>query len=134
MRIAKGRVAGAASEERGPTFTGRVWVDPVLAAEDDVSVNSVFFEPGARTHWHTHAIGQVLHVTHGAGFVGRRDGTGGPIGAGDVVHIAAGEEHWHGAAPDSYLLHVAVSLGDADWLDAVTDEQYAAAFEESGPQ
>jgi quercetin dioxygenase-like cupin family protein len=128
MRIAPGRAPGAASEERGPTFTGRVWADPVLGAEDDVTVANVFFEPGARTNWHTHAIGQVLYVTHGAGFVRRRDGEGGPIRAGDVVHIAAGEEHWHGAAPDSYLLHVAVSLGDADWLEAVTDEEYAEAL------
>ena len=127
MRIAPGRAPGAVSEERGPTFTGRVWADPVLAAESDVGVANVFFEPGARTHWHTHAIGQVLYVTHGAGFVRRRDGTGGPIRAGDVVHIAAGEEHWHGAAPDSYLLHVAISLGDADWLHAVTDDEYAEA-------
>ena|SRR5581483_7784249 len=131
MRIARGRAEGAATEERGPTFTGRVLVDPVLAAEGGVGVNNVFFEPGARTHWHTHAIGQVLYVTHGAGFVRRRDGTGGAIRGGDVVHIAAGEEHWHGAAPDSYLLHVAVSLGDAEWLDAVTDEDYAAAVGEA---
>jgi quercetin dioxygenase-like cupin family protein len=130
MRIAHGRASGAPSEERGPTFTGRVWADPVLATEDDIGINNVFFEPGARTHWHTHAIGQVLYVTHGAGLVRRRDGAGGPIRAGDVVHIAAGEEHWHGAAPDSYLLHVAVSLGGADWLDAVTDEEYAAAVED----
>jgi quercetin dioxygenase-like cupin family protein len=129
MRIAKGRAQGAASEERGPTFTGRVWADPVLAAEDGVGVNNVFFEPGARTHWHTHEIGQVLYVTHGEGFVRTREGTGGRIRAGDTVHIPAGEEHWHGAAPDSYLLHVAISLGDADWLDPVTDEDYAKAFE-----
>jgi quercetin dioxygenase-like cupin family protein len=131
MRISSGRAAGTPSELRGETFTGRVWVDPVLGAEDEVSVNDVFFEPGARTHWHTHAIGQVLYVTHGAGFVRRRDGAGGPIKAGDVVHISPGEEHWHGAAPDSYLLHVAISLGEADWLDAVTDDEYAAAGEES---
>ena len=127
MRIAPGRASGSESEERGPTFTGRVWADPVLAAEGDVGVANVFFEPGARTHWHTHAIGQVLYVTHGAVFVRRRDGVGGPIRAGDVVHIAGGEEHWHGAAPDSYLLHVAISLGAADWLHAVTDDEYAEA-------
>jgi len=127
MRIAPGRASGSESEERGPTFTGRVWADPVLAAEGDVGVAGVFFEPGARTNWHTHAIGQVLYVTHGAGFVRSRDGVGGPIRAGDVVHVAAREEHWHGAAPDSYLLHVAISLGDANWLEAVTDEEYSEA-------
>jgi quercetin dioxygenase-like cupin family protein len=130
MRIAQGRAAGAASEERGPTFTGRVWADPVLAAEDGVGINNVFFEPGARTHWHTHEVGQVLYVTHGEGYVRRRDGAGGSIRAGDVVHVAPGEEHWHGAAPGSYLLHVAVSLGDADWLDPVTDDDYRAAVED----
>jgi quercetin dioxygenase-like cupin family protein len=130
MRIAKGRAPGAVSEARGPTFTGRVWADPVLAAEEGVGVNAVFFEPGARTHWHTHGIGQVLYVTHGEGHVRTRDGRGGRIAAGDVVHVAAGEEHWHGAAPDSYLLHVAISLGDAEWLDPVTDAEYAAAFED----
>ena len=125
MRIAKGRAHGP-SEQRGETFTGTVWADAVLAAEDDVGVNNVFFEPGARTHWHTHAIGQVLVVTHGEGLVRTRDGDGGRIKAGDVVHIAPGEEHWHGAGPDSYLLHVAISLGSATWLDPVSDEDYAA--------
>jgi quercetin dioxygenase-like cupin family protein len=131
MRIAKGRATGAPSEERGPTFTGCVWADPVLAAEDAVGVNDVFFEPGARTNWHTHELGQVLYVTHGEGYVRRRDGVGGPSRAGDVVHIVGGEEHWHGAAPGSYLLHVAISLGDADWLEPVSDEDYAAAFEDA---
>jgi len=125
MRIARGR-ADAPSQKRDDTFTGTVWADPVLAAEGDVGVNDVFFEPGARTHWHTHAIGQVLVVTHGEGFVRTRDGDGGRIRAGDVVHIASGEEHWHGAAPDSYLLHIAISLGSATWLEPVGDEDYAA--------
>ena len=115
----------------GPSdwFTGAVYIDPVAAVSgaSRVSASNVHFTPGARTHWHTHAIGQVLYVTHGAGFVRRRDGVGGPIRAGDVVHIAGGEEHWHGAAPDSYLLHVAISLGAADWLHAVTDDEYAEA-------
>jgi quercetin dioxygenase-like cupin family protein len=127
MRIARGRSAGQASEERGPTFTGRVWADPVLGSEDGVAINAVFFEPGARTHWHTHELGQVLYVTHGEGFVQARDGTGDRISAGDVVHIAPGEDHWHGAARESYLLHVAISLGEADWGDPVTDEDYAIA-------
>jgi quercetin dioxygenase-like cupin family protein len=125
MRIARGR-ADDPSQKRDDTFTGTVWADPVLSTEADVGVNDVFFEPGARTHWHTHAIGQVLVVTHGEGFVRTRDGDGGRIAAGDVVHIASGEEHWHGAAPDSYLLHVAISLGSATWLEPVSDKDYAA--------
>jgi quercetin dioxygenase-like cupin family protein len=127
MRIARGR-AGAASEQRSATFTGRVWADPVLAAADGVTVNAVFFEPGARTHWHTHEIGQVLHVTQGEGWVQVRDGAGGPITAGDVVHIGPGEVHWHGAAPDSYMLHVAVSLGGHEWLEPVSDHEFEGVF------
>lgn len=129
MRTAKGR-AGSPSEQRSATFTGRVWADPVLPAQDDVGVTTVFFEPGARTNWHTHAIGQVLHVTHGEGWVQVRGGAGNKIAAGDVVHIGPGEEHWHGAAPNSYMLHIAVSLGAADWLEPVSDHDYDGVFEE----
>ena len=126
MRIAK-RTCREPSEQRGPTFTGRVWADPVFGGEDGIMVNNVFFEPGARTHWHTHGVAQVLYVLAGEGRVQSRDGTGSPLRVGDTVHIPAGEEHWHGAAPDSYLLHLAVSVGDTDWLDAVSDEDYARA-------
>ena len=90
MRVARGRVPGAPSEERGATFTGRVWTDPVLDGEDGVMVTGVFFEPGARTHWHTHEVGQVLHVTAGEGYLQSRDGTGSRLTVGDVAHIPAG--------------------------------------------
>jgi quercetin dioxygenase-like cupin family protein len=126
VRIARGR-AGTASEERGPTFTGRVWADPVLAAGDGIMVNNVFFEPGSRTHWHRHEVAQVLYVTAGEGRVQSRDGTGWTLTVGDTVHIAAGEEHWHGAAPGSCLLHLAVSVGASEWLEPVSDEEYEAA-------
>jgi quercetin dioxygenase-like cupin family protein len=126
VRVARAG-AGKPSEQRGPTFTGRVWADPVLPAEDGIMVNNVFFEPAARTHWHTHAQAQVLHVVAGAGRVQSRDGSGSALQAGDTVHIPAGEEHWHGAAPGSFLLHLAVSVGPTDWLDAVTDDDYASA-------
>jgi quercetin dioxygenase-like cupin family protein len=129
MRVARGRAAGAPSEQRGATFTGRVWADPVLAAEDGVGVGAVFFEPGARTYWHRHEVGQVLHVTHGEGFLQSRNGSGSRLTAGDVAHIPAGEEHWHGAAPDSYLLHLAVSIGENTWLEPVSDDEYAQAFQ-----
>jgi quercetin dioxygenase-like cupin family protein len=126
MRGARGR-AGAASEERGPTFTGRVWADPVLPGADGVVVNDVFFEPGARTNWHTHEVAQVLFVLAGDGRVQSRDGTGFPLTAGDTVHIPAGEEHWHGASPTGYLLHRAVSIGETAWLEPVSDDDYRAA-------
>jgi quercetin dioxygenase-like cupin family protein len=128
MRIAKAARTGAPTEQRGPTFTGRVWADPVLGAANGVMVNNVFFEPGARTHWHSHEVGQVLHVTHGEGFLRSKDGSGSKLAAGDVAHIPAGEVHWHGAAPESYLLHLAISIGATDWLEAVSDEEYAEAF------
>jgi quercetin dioxygenase-like cupin family protein len=127
MRIAEAGRTGRPSEERGPTFTGRVWADPVLGAEDGVMVNNVFFEPGARTHWHTHDVAQVLHVVAGEGRAQSRGGTAVRLRAGDVVHLAAGEEHWHGAAPVSYLLHLAISVGTTNWLDPVTDADYSAA-------
>ena len=128
MRIARGRVVGAASEERSATFTGRVWADPVLSGQGGIMVNNVFFEPRSRTDWHTHEIAQVLVVVAGAGWVQVRDGEGGPITAGDTVHIPAGEEHWHGAAVDTYLLHSAISIGETVWLDEVTDADYEAAL------
>jgi quercetin dioxygenase-like cupin family protein len=128
MRIARGRAPDAATEQRGPTFTGRVWADPVLAPADGVVVNNVFFEPGARTHWHTHEVTQVLYVLAGTGWVQARGGPGGAITAGDTVHIPADEEHWHGATADAYLLHLAVSVGETVWLDPVSDEDYEAVI------
>jgi quercetin dioxygenase-like cupin family protein len=120
MKINHGREAGMSSDKRGPTFTGEVWAEPLLTGAPGVTVNTIFFPPGARTHWHTHATGQILLVINEAG-------EGGQILPGDVVWIDAGERHWHGGGPDSYLTHVAISLGEADWQDAVTDEQYGAA-------
>lgn len=124
MKILRGREQGQASERRGPTFTGTVWADPVLEATDGVMINSVFFEPGARTHWHRHEQGQILVVTSGQGRVYSRDGSGSSIGAGDTVWIPAGEEHWHGADAKTYLVHLAISLGKTEWLDPVSDDDY----------
>ena len=124
MKINRGREAGTKSELRTATFTGEVWGDPVLPETDGVLINNVFFAPGARTHWHTHDQGQILLVTSGEGRARARDGSGGPLSAGDVVWIPPGEEHWHGADADSYMLHLAISLGGHDWLDPVTDEEY----------
>lgn len=129
MKINHGRVAGRPSEHRTDTFTGTVWGEPVLHDAPGATVNTVFFAPGARTHWHTHDTGQVLIVTHGRGLAVNEAGEGGTILPGDVVWFDAGERHWHGGAPDSYLTHIAVSLGTTRWEQAVTDEQYAAAVE-----
>lgn len=127
MKINRGREAGQESERRSDTFTGEVWADPVLTGADGVMVNNVFFAPGARTHWHRHERGQILFVTSGQGRAYTRDGDGAIIAAGDTVWIPPGEEHWHGAAADSYLLHLAVSLGKTEWLQPVSDEDYEGA-------
>jgi len=128
MKINRGREAGAGSELRTATFTGEVWGDPVLAETDGVLINNVFFAPGARTHWHTHHQGQILVVMSGGGRARARDGSGGNLTPGDVVWIPPGEEHWHGAEPGSYMLHLAISLGGHDWLDPVTDEEYGEGW------
>jgi quercetin dioxygenase-like cupin family protein len=124
MKILRGHEADARSERRGPTFTGPVWADSVLASTDGVMINHVFFEPRSRTHWHRHEAGQILIVLSGAGRVYSRDGSGSGIGIGDCVWIPPAEEHWHGADDASFMLHLAVSLGETEWLDAVTDEEY----------
>jgi quercetin dioxygenase-like cupin family protein len=127
MNVTRGHAAGASSERRGPTFTGEVWADPLLAPSDGVTANAVFFPPGARTHWHRHERGQLLLVTHGQGYVQARDGEGTAVGPGDVVWFAPGEEHWHGALPSSVMSHIAVSLGATEWLDAVAESDYASS-------
>ncbi|SFW85558.1 (R)-mandelonitrile lyase [Amycolatopsis australiensis] len=93
----------------------------------------VRFTPGARTHWHSHAVGQTLHVTEGAGLVVNRDGQVIRMRAGDTVWTPPGEEHWHGGTTTTCLSHIAMleapeQGGDGTtWLEPVTDEQYAAA-------
>jgi quercetin dioxygenase-like cupin family protein len=124
MKIVPGRAPGALSEQRSATFTGTVWADPVLPATDGTTINNVFFSPGARTHWHRHEAGQVLHVTAGSGFVCAQGDAPQRLGVGDTVWIAPGEMHWHGAAPGSYLLHLAVSLGTTEWHEPVKDDEY----------
>jgi quercetin dioxygenase-like cupin family protein len=126
MKIIRGRAPGAASEQRTSTFTGTVWADPVLPTTDDVTINNVFFTPSARTHWHRHERGQVLHVTAGSGLVCTHGAAPRRLGAGDTVWVPAGELHWHGAGTDGYLLHLAVSLGTTEWHQPVSDDEYGA--------
>jgi quercetin dioxygenase-like cupin family protein len=126
MKIVRGR-EGRPSEHRTETFTGDVWADAILA-DEGLTVNSVFFAPRARTHWHRHAVAQVLHVTHGRGLLWSSDaGRGAVLEPGVVAHIPAGERHWHGGAPDSFLLHLAISVGSTEWLEAVSDNDYEEA-------
>jgi quercetin dioxygenase-like cupin family protein len=113
-------------------FTGTVWQDPILDAPEPGRVNSirVSFEPGARTHWHTHPYGQTLHILSGVGRVQSRGGAVREVRAGDTVWFAPGEEHWHGAAPETGMVHLAIQERRdgkaADWLEPVSDADYLA--------
>ena len=125
---------GSMRTRRGPAdwFTGAVWMDASPAGPSpDANVFRVFFEPGARTNWHTHPEGQILFILTGSCRVGKEGEPPVDVGAGGVVIFAPNERHWHGANPDSYAVHAAVnpavtSGGGTDWLEPVTDEQYAA--------
>ena len=115
------------------SFTGHVRGEPVFQVGDPVRLKgaSVTFEPGARTAWHTHPMGQTLIVTAGSGLVQSWGGPIQPINPGDVVWFAPGEKHWHGATPTSAMTHIGISELTAegksvDWLEHVTDEQYGA--------
>jgi quercetin dioxygenase-like cupin family protein len=108
-------------------FTGDVHVDVVFRGEDPVRtrVNTVRFAPRARTAWHSHAHGQALHVTDGIGLVQSRGGAVVVIRPGDVIWTPPGEEHWHGAAPDAFMVHTAIWEGDeTTWGEHVSDEEY----------
>jgi quercetin dioxygenase-like cupin family protein len=132
VELIRGRADGARCEQRSGTFTGQVWGDPMLKAIDGVVINTVYFSPGGRTHWHKHEGGQVLHVATGEGWVGQRGEPAERVRAGDVVWTSPGEEHWHGASGEAFLVHVAVSLGETEWLDEVSDEDYRSASTDAG--
>jgi quercetin dioxygenase-like cupin family protein len=126
MKISHGHEADQATSEMSETFTGTALRDPVLTGDDVLTVNSVTFPPGARTDWHTHENGQILIVTSGRGRAATRDGHSTALEPGDVVWFSPGEDHWHGAAPDTVMTHMAITLGTTDWADPVTDQQFAA--------
>jgi quercetin dioxygenase-like cupin family protein len=112
-----------ASGKRGSQFTGDVFPHVSLRT-DGVVINTVDFTPGARTFWHRHESGQILIVVAGRGLIQARGGAVNVIRAGDTIWASPGEPHWHGAAPDSYLVHIAISLGVTEWADAVNDAEY----------
>lgn len=123
---------GSQPSGKGPAewFTGTVRIDPVFDAHDPARTSgaSVTFEPGARTAWHTHPLGQTLIVTAGCGRVQRWGSSIEEIHPGDVVQFEPGEKHWHGAAPTTSVTHIAIQEaldGKAvDWMEHVSDEQY----------
>ena len=122
---------------KGPAawFTGHVYIDAVATpvAPARAQANLVHFTPGARTAWHTHALGQTIYVTEGVGVCQRRGGPVEVIRPGDRVFFAPGEDHWHGAAASRFMVHLALNEVDADhpdaatWGDQVSDAEYAAA-------
>jgi quercetin dioxygenase-like cupin family protein len=114
-------------------FTGDAWIDRIASGEEPsrIRVNVVRFAPGARNAWHRHAVGQTLHVTEGRGRIQARGGDVLDIREGDTIHTPPGEWHWHGAAPDHFMTHLAMWERPADgpeteWGDPVTDEEYGA--------
>jgi len=132
---------GAQPSRKAPAeyFTGSVRIDPLFEANDPARTSgaSVTFEPGARTAWHTHPLGQILIVTAGVGRVQRWGGPIEEIRQGDVVRIPAGLKHWHGASPNTAMTHIAIverlDGKTVDWLEKVSDAQYAAPVQAQVP-
>ena len=124
--------AGSQPSGKGPAdwFTGTVRIDPLFQASAPARAAGavVTFEPGARTAWHTHPLGQTLIVTSGSGLAQREGGLIEEIRPGDVVRFAPGEKHWHGASPTTAMTHIAIQEAldgkSVDWMEKVTDEQY----------
>ncbi|HEX8710965.1 MAG TPA: cupin domain-containing protein [Terracidiphilus sp.] len=123
------------ASRKGPDewFTGKVWIDEIAVGEEPSRVRfaRVSFEPGARTAWHTHPLGQVLHVLSGSGLVQLEGEQVQHIEPGDTVMISPNERHWHGAGPDNTMVHLALQEADAEghqvrWMEKVTDAEYSA--------
>lgn len=131
------RAANTITTKRAPAdaFTGTVWHDPIIDAPAPARVRAarVSFEPGARTAWHTHPLGQTLHVLSGIGRVQTWSGPVREIRPGDTVWIPPGEKHWHGASPHAGMTHLAMQEAldgsHVTWMEHVTDEQYDVAPE-----
>ena len=132
MRIIRNTIETAAGP--GEWFTGAVYIDAVATPSDAsrLSASSVHFTPGARTAWHTHPNGQTIYVTEGVGLAQRRDGPVEVIRPGDRVFFEPGEDHWHGAAPNRFMTHLAMQEVDdqgsaVTWGEHVSEAEYAAA-------
>ncbi|GGT94171.1 MULTISPECIES: (R)-mandelonitrile lyase [Streptomyces] len=113
-------------------FTGEVWFDVIHAGREPsrLRANLVRFAPSARTHWHSHALGQTLHIVSGISLIGTRDGRIIEAHPGDTIHTPPGEEHWHGATPDRFMAHLALWEGigegvpETTWLEEVGHDVY----------
>jgi quercetin dioxygenase-like cupin family protein len=126
------RRSGSQPSSKGPAeyFAGTLRIDPLFQVNDPARAlgANVTFEPGARTAWHTHPLGQILIVTAGCGLVQRWDGLIEEIRPGDVIWIPSGEKHWHGATATTAMTHIAIveqlDGKTADWMEKVSDAQY----------
>ncbi|MEM9473294.1 MAG: cupin domain-containing protein [Pseudomonadota bacterium] len=124
--------AGTRSTKQAPAsyFTGTVWQDPIVEAPEPARIRAlrVTFEPGARTAWHTHPLGQTLVILSGLGLFQTEGGPVTVLRPGDVMWISPDEKHWHGATPDNGMVHIAFQEAldgtHANWLEHVTDEEY----------
>lgn len=124
--------AGSQASAKGPAdwFTGTVRIDPLFQRKEPAraAAASVTFEPGARTAWHTHPLGQTLIIVSGVGWAQREDGSIEEIHPGDVVWFPPGEKHWHGAGPTTAMTHIAIQEAldgkVVEWMEKVTDQQY----------
>jgi quercetin dioxygenase-like cupin family protein len=128
MQIIPKRPTAKAPADR---FTGDAWIDVLADGQPPsrIRVNVVRFAPGARNAWHAHAVGQTLHVTEGVGRVQSRGGEVLEVRAGDTIFTAPGEWHWHGAAPDHFMTHLAMWEAptegpESEWGEPITDEEY----------
>lgn len=128
MKVTTGQPTAKAPAE---TFTGDAWLDTIVRGEDPsrIRVSMVRFAPGARNAWHAHAVGQTLYVTEGLARIQPRGGKVLEVHPGETVSTEPGEWHWHGAAPDRFMTHLAIweaspSGEETKWGDKVTDEEY----------
>lgn len=124
----------AGSGKSGSLFTGTAFPYLTMPSTDGVVINTVNFTPGARTFWHAHEAGQILQILAGRGLIQSAGGPVRVIRAGDTVWIPPGESHWHGAAPDSFMTHTAISLGATRWADAVSETDYSTPPERQDQQ
>lgn len=138
MRFLPKQPSGHGSSEM---FTGDVWFDVIARGEEPsrTRVNAVRFAPGARTAWHAHAVGQTVHVTEGIGRIQSRGGELYELRPGDTVHTPPGEWHWHGAAPDQFMVHLAIweapaEGSESEWGEQVTESEYLGPVAHRGEQ
>jgi quercetin dioxygenase-like cupin family protein len=117
-------------------FTEGVWHEELLEAQTSggMRAHRFFYAPGSHSHWHSHTGEQAIYIVAGRGRIRKSGEKAFEVGPGDLVHVAPGEKHWHGAVPNQFLVHFAFTAsGTTDWMDAVTDDDYAADAQSATP-